>query len=64
MTMKLTTQEKGNVIIVHTSGKLTLGDGSSALREKMRKLIKAGFRRILLDMPTLPILTAPATVNW
>jgi anti-sigma B factor antagonist len=50
MTMKLTTQEKGNVIIVHTSGKLTLGDGSSALREKMRKLIRAGFRRILLDM--------------
>jgi anti-sigma B factor antagonist len=50
MSVKLTTQKKGDVIIVHTSGKLTLGDGTSALREKMRELVEGGSRRILLDM--------------
>ena len=50
MSLKLTTHEKGDVIIVDTSGKLTLGEGTSALRNKLRELVDGGSRRILLNM--------------
>jgi anti-sigma B factor antagonist len=48
--MKLTTHEKGDVVIVETSGKLTLGEGTSALRDKLRELVEGGSRRILVNM--------------
>jgi hypothetical protein len=41
MSVKLTTHEKGEVIIVDTSGKLTLGEGTSTLRTKIRELVEA-----------------------
>ncbi|MGA2327420.1 MAG: STAS domain-containing protein [Bryobacteraceae bacterium] len=50
MSVKLTTHEKGDVIIVDTSGKLTLGEGTDALRQKTRELVEGGSRRILLNM--------------
>ncbi|MGD1154297.1 MAG: STAS domain-containing protein [Terriglobia bacterium] len=50
MSVKLTTHEKGDVIIVDASGRLTLGEGTSALRKKMRELAEGGSRRILLNM--------------
>ena len=50
MSVKLTSHEKGGVTIVDTSGKLTLGDGTSALRTKIRELVAGGSRRIVLNM--------------
>lgn len=50
MSVKLTTHEKGDVIIVEASGRLTLGEGTSTLRKKMRELVDAGSRRIVLNM--------------
>ncbi len=50
MTMKLTTRAKGNVIIVEASGKLTLGEGTAALRNKLQEVVDGGSRRILLNM--------------
>ena len=50
MSVKLTIHEKGDVIIVDTSGKLTLGEGTDALRQKTRELVEGGSRRILLNM--------------
>ncbi len=50
MSVKLTTHEKGEVIIVDTSGKLTLGEGTSTLRTKIRELVEGGSRRIVLNM--------------
>ena len=35
MSVKLTTQEKGDVIIVDASGRLTLGEGTSAPRKRI-----------------------------
>src|SRR5579862_9255786 len=50
MSVNLTTHEKGDVMIVGASGRLTLGEGTSALRKSMRELVDAGTRRIVLDM--------------
>ena len=50
MSMELTTRENGDVIIVDTIGQLTLGEGTSALRGKMRELVDGVSRRILLNL--------------
>jgi len=50
MSVKLTTHEKGDVIIVDVSGRLTLGEGTSVLRTMMRELVEGGSRRIVLNM--------------
>ena len=50
MSVKLTTHENGGVIIVGTSGKLTLGEGTSTLRAKIHELVAGGSRRIVLDL--------------
>jgi anti-sigma B factor antagonist len=50
MSLKLTTHQKGEVIIVVVSGKLTMGEGTSTLRTKIRELVASGSRRIVLNM--------------
>jgi anti-sigma B factor antagonist len=50
MSVKLTTHQKGEVIIVVASGKLTMGEGTSTLRTKIRELVASGSRRIVLNM--------------
>ncbi len=50
MSVKLTTHENGEVVIVDISGKLTLGEGTSALRTKIRELVAGGSRRIVLNL--------------
>jgi anti-sigma B factor antagonist len=50
MSLKLTTRRKGGVDIVETSGKVTLGEGTSTLRKNIRELLDGGSRRIVLDM--------------
>ena len=42
MSVKLTTYEKGDVIFVEASGRLTLGAGTMALRNRMRELVQGG----------------------
>lgn len=50
MSVKLTPHKKGDVIIVDVSGRLTLGESTSALRTMMRELVEGGSRRIVLNM--------------
>lgn len=50
MSVKLTTREMGDVIIVDTSGKLTLGEATNTLRTKIRELVAGGSRRIVLNL--------------
>ena len=50
MSVKLTSHEAGEVIVVDASGKLTLGEGTSTLRAKIRELVDGGSRRIVLNM--------------
>jgi anti-sigma B factor antagonist len=53
MTSKLTTREKGDVTIMDISGKLTLGEGLSAFREKMCELVEARSKRVLVNMASV-----------
>ena len=50
MSVKLTTHVKGDVTIVDVSGKLTLGEGTSAFRSTIRELVQGGSRKIVLNM--------------
>jgi anti-sigma B factor antagonist len=50
MNVKLTTHENGDVTVVDASGKLTLGEGTSLLRTKIRELVAGGSRRIVLNL--------------
>jgi anti-sigma B factor antagonist len=50
--MKLTaiTRFVGEVTIVDLSGRIVLGEGSSGLRDLLRKLVNAGNKKILLNL--------------
>jgi len=50
MSATLTTRQAGDVSVVDVSGRLTLGEGSSALRDQVRTLISGGHKKILLNM--------------
>jgi anti-sigma B factor antagonist len=56
MSVKLSTHEIGGVVIVDTSGKLTLGEGTSALRTKIRELVGSGSTKIVLNMADVTYL--------
>ena len=50
MTIKTKIREVGDVRIVDLSGRITLGDGTKALRETVQGLLGEGQKRILLNM--------------
>jgi anti-sigma B factor antagonist len=47
---KLTTRQVGDVTVIDVAGRITLGDGSSALREALRDLVTKGQKKILLNL--------------
>ena len=50
MSVKLTTRQVGDVTVVDVAGRITLGEGSSALRDVMRDMIGKGQKKILLNL--------------
>jgi anti-sigma B factor antagonist len=50
MSVKLTTRKVGDVTVVDVSGKITLGEGSSALRDVLRDLTANGEKKVLLNL--------------
>ena len=50
MSVKLTTRQVGDVTVVDVAGRITLGEGSSALRESLRDLVGKGQKKILLNL--------------
>jgi anti-sigma B factor antagonist len=50
MSVNLTTHKNGDVIIVDASGRLTLGEGTSSLRMRVRELVEGGSRSIVLNL--------------
>src|ERR1039458_2144515 len=63
MSVKLTTREMGDVIIVDTSGKLTLGEGTNTLRAKIRELVAGGSRRIVLNLADVTYMDSSGLVE-
>lgn len=50
MSVKLSTRQVGDVTVMDVSGRITLGEGSSALRDALRDLVSKGNRKILLNL--------------
>ena len=50
MSVKLSTRQVGDVTVVDVSGRITLGEGSSALRDTMRELSAKGNKKTLLNL--------------
>lgn len=50
MSVKLSTRQVGDVSVVDVAGRITLGEGSSALRDLMRDMVGKGHKKILLNL--------------
>jgi anti-sigma B factor antagonist len=50
VSVKLNTRKVGDVTVVDVNGRITLGEGSSALRDVLRELITQGDKKILLNL--------------
>ena len=50
MSVKLNTRQVGDVTVVDVAGRITLGEGSSALRDTLRDLVTKGQKKILLNL--------------
>lgn len=50
MSAKLSPRQVGDVTVIDVSGRITLGEGSSNLREGIRDLLARGNRKILLNL--------------
>ena len=50
MSIKVSTRQLDKVTIVDMSGRITLGEGSSTLREAVRDLLSKGQKKIVLNL--------------
>jgi anti-sigma B factor antagonist len=50
MSVKLHTRNVGDVTVIDVSGRVTLGEGSSAIREALRDQTAKGDKKILLNL--------------
>ena len=50
MSVKLNTRQVGEVSVVDVAGRITLGEGSSALRDLLRDMVGKGQKKILLNL--------------
>ena len=50
MSVTLNTRQVGDVSVVDVAGRITLGEGSSALRDTLRGLVSNGQKKILLNL--------------
>jgi len=50
MSVKIDSRQVGDITVVDVSGRITLGEGSSALRDVLRDLLANGKKKILLNL--------------
>jgi len=50
MSVKLNTRQVGDVNVIDVAGRITLGEGSSALRDTIREMVGKGQKKILLNL--------------
>jgi len=50
VSVKLNTRQVGDVSVVDVAGRITLGEGSSALRDALRDMINKNQKKILLNL--------------
>jgi anti-sigma B factor antagonist len=45
-----TTRQVGDVTVIDAVGRITLGEGASAFRDKVRELVAGGHKKLLLNL--------------
>ena len=50
MSVKLTTRQVGDVMVVDAVGRITLGEGASTFRDTVRELAGKGHKKMLLNL--------------
>jgi len=50
MSVKLNTRQVNDITVIDVSGRITLGEGSSVIRDAVRDLIASGNKKILLNL--------------
>jgi len=50
VSVKLSTRQVGDVAVIDVAGRITLGEGSSALRENLRDMVSKNQKKILLNL--------------
>jgi anti-sigma B factor antagonist len=50
VSVKLNTRQVGQVSVMDVAGRITLGEGSSALRDLLREMVGKGQKKILLNL--------------
>jgi anti-sigma B factor antagonist len=50
VSVKLSTRQVGDVTVMDVAGRITLGEGSSALRDALRELVGKNQKKILLNL--------------
>lgn len=50
MSVKLSTRQVGDVNVIDVAGRITLGEGSSTLRDALRDMVGKGQKKILLNL--------------
>ena len=50
MSLKVNTRQAGDVAVIDVSGRITIGEGSSVIRDTMRDLTTKGNKKILLNL--------------
>lgn len=50
MSVKLNTRQVGDVNVVDVAGRITLGEGSTALRDAIRDMVAKSHKKILLNL--------------
>jgi len=53
VSVKLTTRQVGDVTVIDADGRITLGEGSTAFREKIKELLGANNKKILVNMANI-----------
>jgi anti-sigma B factor antagonist len=50
VSVKLSTRQVGDVTVIDAAGRITLGEGTSALRDLIRDSLGAGHKKVLLNL--------------
>src|ERR1700758_5396172 len=50
MSIKLSSRQVGDVTVVDAAGRITLGEGSSAMRDTLRDMVTKNQKKILLNL--------------
>jgi anti-sigma B factor antagonist len=50
VSVKLTTRQVGDVMVMDVAGRITLGEGSATVRDAMRDMVSKGQNKILLNL--------------